>query len=173
MFDPWNSTLEEAMAAQSINKDEYSPTSPIFQFSAAEKVKSLRERAENGDGFTILECVQQCVIRGLVAPEWLAFAFNNRYVSVLTCRAKSWDDPQSFGPPYPKGVNIKAMRKRRVLSMAVYNEVNKILGMEPDTPIDEALFERAGKKHNVGKTLASEYYYRTKKMINALNTSAN
>lgn len=36
---------------------------------------------------------------------------------------------------------------------------------EPDTPIDEAFFERIGKEFNLGKTLAAEYYYDAKRMF--------
>jgi hypothetical protein len=45
------------------------------------------------------------------------------------------------------------------LAVAVWLEVSRIKDAAPETPIDEYMFETVGKKFEIGKTLASEYYY--------------
>lgn len=52
-----------------------------------------------------------------------------------------------------------------MLRFAVLNEITATLATNPDTPIDENLFEVVGKKFNIKKTLASEYYYDAKKVM--------
>lgn len=164
-----NWSLNEAWAAEEVylleNNGKSSPCSPFQQWHGLNELEHKRKFVEAGDGFEVLACIRICVTRGLIAPEWLAYAFNRRYDAVLTCKAKSWDDDASFGKPYKKGFNLRAARKKRKLMFAVWNEANHILKSNPETPIDEALFECIGKKFYIGKTLASEYYYDAKKRL--------
>lgn len=101
MFDPWHATFEEAKAAQEAqdarNGGIGGPDSPLFQFINALQINEQRQKVENGDGFAVLYCIRMCVTSGLVAPEWLAYAFNRRYDAVNWGRAISWDDPLAFG----------------------------------------------------------------------------
>jgi hypothetical protein len=161
MFDPFTSTFEDAAA---LSEGANSPTSPLSQWFAAQKINKL-EHVDDLDGFAVLGAIRECITSGLVAPEWLAYAFNSRYNSVLSCRAKSWDDPKAFGLPYKKGTNIASLRKKRMLMFAVWNEIILIKKMNPDTPIDDGLFESVGKKFALGKTLCSEYYYSAKSYL--------
>lgn len=167
MFDPWNSTFSEAEALQG---DSLGPSSPLFQWVAAEEIKASRQAIEEGDGFAVLACIRKCVTHGLVAPEWLAYAFNRRYDAVVNFRAKSWDDPEAFGPPNKKHVRLAAERKRLVTEYQVWNMARDILAREPDAPIDAGFFERIGKaiKPPICKTLASEHYYRIGKRLGRL-----
>lgn len=165
MFDPFKSSFEEAME---LAKDDISPTSPIFQWSDAQEISKQKSLIDAGDGFAVLACIRKCVARGLIAPEWLAYAFISRYDSVLTSRAKSWDDSIAFGMPYKKGTNINAQRKKRMLMFAVYNDANQKLFENPALPIDSYFFEELGKKFALGKTLTSEYYYTAKKYFPTL-----
>ena len=160
MFNPFTASFEEA---QALAGNDTSPTNPIFQWANAQYINESRKRIEAGDGFEVLACIRRCVTSGLIAPKWLGMEFNKRYDAVLNCRAKSWDDDIAFGMPYKKGTNISALRKKRILSLAVYNEIRSMLIINPNTPIDEGLFETVGKKFNLGKTLTSEYYYEQKK----------
>jgi hypothetical protein len=162
MFDPFNSSFEEAVKL-SVNVND--PNNPIYQWSDAQEIIKQKVLIDGGDGFAVLACIRKCVTRGLVAPDWLAYAFNSRYDSVLNFRAKSWDDPIAFGSPYKKGTNINARRKKRMSMYAVYNEINRILRENPETPIDSGLFEIVGNKFFIGKTLASEYYYEAKSRL--------
>lgn len=168
MFDPWTTTVEQVEAEQ--DKWEESggrvddPCGPIYQATGACKVLDLKEAIDGGDGFSVLAAIRICVTNGLVAPEWLAYAFNRRYDAVLNYRAKSWDDPLSFGRPYPKGANLVARRKARAGQLAVWLSVVTRLKADPDTPIDKGLFEDIGRPLGFGATLAEEYYYEQKRL---------
>jgi hypothetical protein len=166
MFNPFTASLEEALA---LAGNDTSPTSPIFQWADAQYINESRKRIEDGDGFEVLACIRRCVTSGLIAPKWLGMQFNDRYDTVLNCRAKSWDDDIAFGMPYKKGTNINALRKKRILSLSVYIEIRNILTINPNIPIDEGLFESVGKKFNLGKTLTSEYYYEQKKYFPSID----
>lgn len=144
------------------------PQSPFFQYVAVRAINCLKPEIEACSGFDVLSAVSRCGTHGLVMPLWLVSAFNRRYGAVLNCRASSWDDPKSFGRPYPKGTHINALRKARTTKHAVFNAVRKILKSEYEPPpIDKSLFEQVGQELGVGGTLAEEYYYSVKKTWDA------
>lgn len=165
VFDPWSSTLEEAIRASEAKPEDTGPCSPISQWYAAQRIERERELIDQGDGFAVLACIRSILTNGLVAPKWLSYAFNKRYDVVLNCLADSWDDPRAFGRPYKKGKHINALRKERILKPQLHTIVSSILRAEPDTPIDAGLFERAGQiaKPPVGKTEAERIYRIAKK----------
>lgn len=166
MFNPWESTFDEAKAEHELcGCSRPGPTGPLFQFFGAERVKQAKSSIENGDGFAVLMCIRICVTNGLVAPEWLAYAFNRRYDAVNMGRALSWDDALAFGKPYKVGTHKNSAKKKRMLLFSAWNEANTIMAMEPETPIDAAFFERVGKLTTppVGKTAAEKAYYGAKK----------
>ena len=162
MFDPFTASFEEA---QALTGNDTSPTSPLFQWASAKYINESRKRIEDGDGFEVLACIRRCVTNGLIAPTWLGKEFNKRYDAVLNCHAKSWDDDIAFGVPYKKGTHINALHKKRKFMFAVFNEIRTIVKENSDTPIDIGLFEAVGKKFNIGKSLAEEYYYDAKKYM--------
>lgn len=167
-FDPWTASFDEAMKANDRGQFGVAdPTAPLYQWASAQVINARKQEVDGGSGFAVLACIRDCVTRGLVAPEWLAYAFNRRYDAVLHCRAKSWDDPKSFGRPYPKGAQLAAMRKRSLGRLLVWNKAMDILRDEPRPPIDEAFFERIGREIRppIGKTEASELYYQAKRMF--------
>jgi hypothetical protein len=167
MFDPWTASLEEAQREQESSRHD-GPDAPIFQWKAARDIEGQKDLIESGDGFAILACVRKLMTHGLVAPAWLAYAFNKRYDAVLNCRANSWDDQNAFGRPYPKGKHLNALRKSRTIRFQIFNSVNQILASEPSTPIDSELFARAGRmaKPPVGKTEAERLYREAKRILN-------
>eukprot|EP01041_Mallomonas_annulata_P029531 gene29531-51547_t len=164
--DPWEwagMTVEE-FDFHFVRDGHKGTDAQLFQFFAVQHCIALREEIEKDEsGFAVLGAVRQCGTYGLVMPDWLVYAFNRRYDAVLNFRALSWDAPESFGRPYPKGTNRVAQRKKRMLQFQVWNEVTRIRKMEPDTPIDGELFERVCGPLNIRVTLASEYYYSVKK----------
>ncbi len=171
--DPWewpDLTAEELRELAS-QTTEPGPNEPIFQYVAVRDCAGLRPLIEAGSGRAVLEAVSICALRGLVMPDWLASAFLLRFRAVTQSRAASWDDPLSFGRPYPKGTNIQAQRKAFRLSVRVYNEVVSIRRKEPMTPIDKGLFERVGKPLGLGATLAQAYYYDMKERLAAPTNS--
>jgi hypothetical protein len=140
-----------------------SPESPFFQYFAVLKCRQLRPEIEAGDGFSTLAAVRICGSSGLKMPLWLVHAFNRKYDAVLNFRAISWDAPESFGKPYPKGTNMASKRKRRVLSSAVHNAVTLEKQMT-GAAIDKELFEKVGAPLGLGVTLTEDYYRHAKKM---------
>lgn len=168
MFDPWTATFEEAFAEMDKWRASGADTcrSPIRQISVAHKVLFLKQAIDGGDGFAVLVAISHCVTSGLVAPEWLADAFNRRYASVVGFGVGSWDDPPAFGRPYPKGTNLASLRKAAKGSRAVWQAINEELVRFPETPIDKGLFEKIGKPLGFGATLTEEYYYLQKRIMN-------
>jgi len=161
MFDPWTATLDEAVRLDEECGDDKAlsdPTRPLYQWHAASQVEQRRVLIDKGDGFAVLACIRLCVTHGLVAPKWLAVAFNSRFDPVLDCRVASWDDPKSFGRPYPKGTHLSALRKarqnRHAVWVAVYEEVQR----NSDVAIDKELFDRIGKPLGLGATLTEELF---------------
>ena len=164
MFDPFTATFEEARDAQfrmdASAAKAAGPTGPLYQWASASRVSASRERIEKeGDGFEVLACINRCVTHGLIAPEWLAYAYNRRFYEVLGCRVGSWDDAKAFGLPYPKGTHLAALRKARLNRVAVALAVREVLSREPDTAIDGELFRAVGKPLGLGKSLAAKLYY--------------
>ena len=170
--DPWEwaGMTEEEFVFHFVRDGLAGTASQLFQFFAVQHCIALREEVEeDGSGFAVLSAVRQCGTYGLVMPDWLVYAFNRRYDAVLNFRALSWDDPESFGRPYPKGTNRAAKRKKRVLSFAIFNDVRFFVESQPGTPIDKALFERVGGEHAIGATLAEEYYRHAKALLQRIN----
>ncbi|HET7831818.1 MAG TPA: hypothetical protein VFK88_02525 [Gallionella sp.] len=163
-----NWTLEEALAANEAallkdpERSDSDPTLPFFQWAALRKLDDY-EKNFVADGYWLMTAIRTCANHDLPLPEWAAKAYIKAYDTVNNARAKSWD--AVFGNPFPKGRHLNADRKRRMLTFAVWNEVTKMLSMKPNTALDEGLFETVGKKFAIGKTLASEYYYTAKNLL--------
>lgn len=153
--DPWLWERLDSDAWQELcfKSHDFGPTSPVGQYEAVMRCKAERLAVEKGDGFAVLACVRTCGTSGLTMPDWLVSAFNRRYDAVLNCRALSWDDPLAFGSPYPKSTNLNAIKKRRTgrtrMWLAVVHAVQNG---------ESVNFERLGKPHGYGKTLAEEFY---------------
>lgn len=166
--DPWewgDMTVEE-FVFHFVRDGHTGTDAQLFQFFAVQHCIAQRAEIEqDGSGFAVLTAVRECGTHSLVMPDWLVYAFNRRYDAVLNFRALSWDDSESFGRPYPKGTNRAAKRKKRVLSIAVFNDVRRSVESQPGTPIDKALFEKVGAEHAIGATLAEEYYRHAKALL--------
>ena len=164
---PWDwgeLPAESVLRLSEMTKKEHGPAGLLFQYFAVRKIMSLRPGVEAGSGFDVLEAVAECARCGLVMPDWLARAFLSRYRAVSHDRAKSWDDPLSFGPPFPKGTNIEARRKARVKGVLLHSEVRKLMNHPHLKTFGDAIYE-AGLKLGVGKTLAEEYFYTNEKRL--------
>jgi hypothetical protein len=157
-------TAEQAWAAQveaMANGLEVSdPSGPYYRWDALHVVDNLKGRFETGDRRALLAAIRECANHDLPMPDWVAAAFIRAYDNVHQMRLGSWDD--AFGRPYPKGFHLAKARRRQQIGPAVWMAVKVIRDEEPETPIDEGLFERVGAKLGIGKTLANELYYRWK-----------
>lgn len=162
-------TLEEAWQANQKTLDENpdrpwtDPTLPFSQWCGLKELEAARSKYERGNKFELMRAIQICATHELVLPEWASKAYIYAYMKIVRAREKSWDSV--FGAPYPKGTHLHAIRKKLSLQYAVWNEIRGIQDASLDVPIDETLFEDVGKKFNLGKTLASEYYYEVAKRM--------
>ncbi|WP_150048682.1 hypothetical protein [Methylomonas rhizoryzae] len=161
-------TFDEAMSEQNKYvaanpKRALDPSGPLFQWFALKNLEDYQKGFEQGDKHLLMVAISECAVHGLVMPDWVAMGYLRGFYAVSNARLKSWDD--AFERPYPKGTNLKAVRKKRELSMAVLNSINSILQSNPKTPIDSALFEQVGQEFDIGKTLAADYYYYAKKIV--------
>ncbi|SDA27050.1 hypothetical protein SAMN05216315_1325 [Nitrosospira sp. Nsp18] len=136
------------------------PTLPYSQWFALQELDTCQQNYEN-DPYFLMTAIRICANHQLPLPDWAAKSYIKAYDNVNQARAKSWNSV--FGNPYPKGRHLSAIRKKLMYQVAIWNEITLIRQMEPDTPVDENLFETVGKKFGLGKTLASEYYYSEKK----------
>lgn len=162
-------TLEEAKAAnekalaENPERSFADPTLPIAQWLGLKSLDECRSRYEGGEKLELMRAIRICANHDLVMPEWLWKGYITAFDTVMGARAKSWDDV--FGMPWPKGTHLNAVRKKRELKFSIWNGVRGICERSPETPIDVALFERVGKEFNIGKTLASEYYYEVARVM--------
>jgi hypothetical protein len=154
-FDEATAATNRILAAQPGRRCD--PTLPEFRFLASLQLGSLRRAFEAGHQRSLMAAIRVCANHDLPLPDWASKAYIHSYDQVLNARMKSWDE--AFGAPYPKGTNLAATRKHRILKSAVVTRVQAIRASEPGTPIDEDLFERLGAELHIGKTLASKLYY--------------
>lgn len=146
--------------------EESSRTCPISKWDALQRIENCHKHFTEGDQGALMAALRVCACHEIAMPDWLATAYIKAYDQVLTCREKSWD--VVFGAPFPKGANIRARRKKRTLMFGVFNTVNDAI-LRGQT-IDPVLFESVGKKFNLGKTLAEEYYREARKLIPRRNS---
>ncbi|MDO8335036.1 MAG: hypothetical protein Q7T35_10255 [Nitrosomonas sp.] len=162
-------TLEEAKAANAAallenpERNDSDPTLPIFQWFALHELDNLHARYKQGEKFALMLAIRQCANHDLVMPPWVATAYIKVFDVVLNCNSKDWNEV--FGNPIPKGAQLNALRQKRRLKFAVFNEVNDILKRDPSRAIDGILFDEVGEKFGISKTLADEYYYSVKKIL--------
>jgi hypothetical protein len=172
-------TLKQAQGAQ----DRYvarggrleSPEGPLFQWGAMHWLEKLQARFESGEKYALATALRVCANHALPMPPWVARAYIRGFDAVHNYRAESWD--ALFGPAIAKGRHSAALRKRRELSMRVWNEVNEVKRgrktrqrTEGGTPIDDLLFAGIGKKLSIGVKLVKEYYAIEKRRHEALLT---
>jgi hypothetical protein len=102
-FDPFTATLEEAKA----QPDAWADHGAVLRWGAAQQINRDREELEKSP----IDGVAQCVRAGLVAPDWLAYAFLRQYGKVLNCQVATWDE--AFGPAFPAGTHLSTHRLKR------------------------------------------------------------
>jgi len=168
-YDPdW--TAIQASEATEPTKDWNDPTQPFYRWAAHHDLAERCKLFESGDVFQLMHAIRICANHDMPLPEWVSRAYISAYDRVVSAQAKTWGDV--FGQPYPKGIHLNAVKKRRNLIPAVWVAVRSILDMEPGTPIDGMLFERVGKKLNIGKSQAAEFYYEAKRRYGVTSTNS-
>ncbi len=102
-FDPFTATLEEAKA----QPDAWAEHGAVLRWGAAQQIARDREDLEKNP----IHGVAKCVRAGLIAPDWLAYAFLRQYGQVLRCEVASWDE--AFGTPFAPGKHLSTYRLQR------------------------------------------------------------
>ncbi|KAF1082335.1 MAG: hypothetical protein GQF41_1056 [Candidatus Rifleibacterium amylolyticum] len=129
-FDPWTATIEEALREFNAGNEK-----AIFQSQAVADIMACKPRIEEAmkvrgneagnspklrlvaeAGHAILYCVKKILDNELIAPEWLSYAFNQRYYPVAHHKARTWSSTQSFGDSTGKK-KLENRRKARALRM--------------------------------------------------------
>ncbi len=152
----------EAALKADPSRSNSDPTLPLYQWIALHEL-DIYAGLYKEDEYYLMTAIRVCANHDLPLPGWAAKAYITAYDAVNNAREKSWD--KVFGSPYPKGAHLNAIRKKRMLSVAVLNEINLIKSMDPNVKIDDYLFETVGKKFGIGKSLANEYYYSAKNFM--------
>lgn len=156
-YNPDWDAHEALQASVNAGEDQNDPANTFWQWYGHHALVELSEKYVGGDGFSIMQALRICANHDLSMPAWLASAYIEAFDKVLNFRAKSWDEV--FGPATPKGKHLAAMRKERTFGRSVALEIHTRHTVHGES-IDTALFESVGLKFNIGKTLASEYYYK-------------
>lgn len=137
----------------------------LVQWHILNELEKYKSAYEQGDQFSLMTAIRECADNKLPLPDWAAKAFIEAYDTVNNAMSKSnsWDEV--FGLPYSKHTRLPALQKKIKNIYSVWLDIKKAKAINPSTPIDAALFESVGKKYNIGKTLASDYYYEAVKII--------
>jgi hypothetical protein len=121
---------------------------------AIRELEALKDKFNSGENSALLDAIFICA-RGIIPlPDWVADNYVERYKKILKFEVRTLDD--AFGSPLDKGANLNALNKKKNIALNIWSSV--LIAAESGTAIDDELFEEVGKKYNVGKTLAKEYY---------------
>ncbi|MGK7059827.1 hypothetical protein BjapCC829_24765 [Bradyrhizobium barranii] len=132
-------------------------------------IEGFRRRFEAGDPKALLEALDLFCRSGDKMPLWMREALIARLDPFLRYEIKSLD--QAFDVER-KRERISSRKMRLALQPAVAWEVIT-LHREENLPIDNALFERVGKKFNISMGTARDFYYNdnpARKLFEAMPT---
>jgi hypothetical protein len=119
-------------------------------------IEECRKRFEAGEAKALLDALDYCARSGSAMPVWLVEAFCACYGKWLRYDVKTLD--QAFGVER-KGERVSNRKFRESLKALVALEVSRLHRQEK-LPIDEALFERVGKKFKIPMGMARDIYYK-------------
>lgn len=163
-FDPWTVSFEDGLTWLLAND---APPDDHDKWMNVWSIRDAREQIENGSGFDVLRAVDQCAKAGLAMPDWLAVGFRRRFRAVAGFSAKSWDDDNAFGKPFPKGTHTARLSKDARASPVIHHLVRRILKADPTRAIDGLMFEEVAEKlknvPGLGQSECQRIYFATVK----------
>jgi hypothetical protein len=121
----------------------------------AEYLQVAKHKYEEGNKAVVLTALHQCFLMKRPVPEWLRLAFIETYESAARFEIRTWDE--AFGRAQEKGVHLDA---RRHYAELCYPVALGVALRDPEESIDEGLFEKIGSDLRIGKTKASDVYYK-------------
>jgi hypothetical protein len=138
-------------------RDVFLPTDPLRQRFALDGLIRLQQRYELGDKRSLPLAISLCATHHLALPDWAANAFNSACDRMTQYEVDSWD--KALGCTNPKGKHLEKAKKRQKDKHNVFYRVVEIIYVEePDTAIDDALFDRVSTELGVGKRRCKEYW---------------
>jgi len=185
-FDPWTATVKEAMIAGG---------NSVFQWQAARDIEAMRPRIEEAAkiltekknygkketqliataGFDVLHCTKLVMQNSLIAPEWLVYAFCQRYYPVVNCTAEGWHSERSFGKPY-ENKKLENRRNLRKAKLEVWRRISGIIEKHPNIKtapnrkqgldffdLLTAEINKVEGLENIGKSTIKTIYYQVSK----------
>lgn len=114
-------------------------------------------------GREIMEAVARCLEFRLGVPDWLATEFVRRANAVGHGKAASWDAPESFGRPVPKGMSAKrwaALCSESTKGEQLERKVREFLCVNPSAawlPVVEEEGRRLGFSEEKARKLFDEH----------------
>lgn len=126
-----------------------------YEFTQPQSLDDLHIKYKQGDRFALMQAINHCAKGRLVMPTWVTVAYGEAFNAIATHKSKNWNEV--LGDPLPKGANLAALRRKQTLQWRVYNEVVDLIHRNPSRAIDASLFEEAGEKFGIKKTLAEKY----------------
>lgn len=129
------------------------------------QLEEYRLMFEAGYADALMLALLFCAKCRIAMPDWVDWELHQAWHRFVNRTAD--DLGEAFGIQWPKGKHKAAYQKKRRLEFDVYNRVRK-----SGRPIDDQLFEDVGRELNIGKRLASEYYYSAKKKLNSMPAAA-
>lgn len=158
MFDPWTATEEEML--ERMDKFFSCPQAnlEIRQWASAKHILNLKSRIEAGEGWAVLDATNSLLSCGLIAPDWLADAFNWRYQAGVGLHVGSWDDVFDKPHRYDTGTKRLALARRKSgLPVSIWAFIRTRLGEDPSLPLD-ALFAESADRFAISAREADRHY---------------
>jgi len=141
----WAAADKEQAALLAANPERAGDQSlPVPQLIARGAMEDCGERFAAGDRMALMQAIWWAARHKMPMPDWAAKAYMPAFESVKNACVGSWDD--AFGRPYPKGTQIAVERKRKLLRFWVFNIAFDIIHNNPETPIDERLWEKVAQR---------------------------
>ena len=136
---------------------------PLFQWYALNEIKKSKTSYDGGNKFSLMHAIKLCAKHKVALPDWVAEKYIVAIENLEAGRSKSYD--KVFTLPYAKGRHVVNIHEKTITRMNIWSCITQTKRDDPNTAIDVGLFEQIGKKYGVGATLASKYYYDTKKEL--------
>lgn len=134
---------------------------PLYQAVAREALEECHKAFEAGDVSALVSALDQCAMRELVMPDWLAREWLRRSRSVRRYNAASWDEVLPVAKP--KGRKLAALRLGLRWTLPVVQAV--CAEVQAGKPLDAGLFEVLAKRNRwpFSGAQAKKLYYAARK----------
>lgn len=127
-------------------------------------IKDCEEKYYEGNSLMLFEAIRRCAQYNIKLPEWI------RYELEAGLNKYSGGEVKTFGEAFnitrQKGTHIDSIKKERKLAWPVFNYIHNMNEKEK-TPVDEELFNKAGKNFGISGSTARDYYYKVKRQLDS------